>query len=433
MNLLIWIAGTVILLFRFMSKENFIQVFEYQKLKVGENGFKQSHFDSLMKFNEKNGNKYFTAIYNGILFNSYVGVIQVGGLTIEILPKADNSSNPSKLIWQKVLLNMLRICKYIQVDTVSETGLKRKHNSILEVYFEMFLYELEELTRKGLIKRYRKIENNHLALKGKLIFSKNIQKNLIHKEKFYCEYQVYDKNHTVHQILLKALLILDSLTTHTLKDRIKRLLYEFNDFENKEFKERDFENLKSDRKTQSYSRALKISKMLILNYSPKLNSGNNQMLTLLFDMNKLWEEYIYRVLQKHNDPSEYEITAQARKYFWEHKTIRPDIVIKKIENNKTFIIDTKWKIVDSGNPSDEDLKQMFVYNLHWKAEKSILLYPKVHLDDSNFGNFHHKPIHKGIETEFENSCKASFISILQDDMYKSTLSMSKEIIEKINA
>ena len=69
---------------------------------------------------------------------------------------------------------MLRVCKKIQVDHISETGLKKKNNSILEVYFEIFLNELEQLVKKGLIKKYKRIENNQLSLKGKLVFSKNI-------------------------------------------------------------------------------------------------------------------------------------------------------------------------------------------------------------------------------------------------------------------
>jgi 5-methylcytosine-specific restriction enzyme subunit McrC len=88
-----------------MSKKKFLQVFEYQKLKYDENqDFKKHHFDAMVLFNEKNQNKYFTIVHKGVLFNSYVGVLQIGGLTIEILLKADNSNNSYKGICQKVLL-----------------------------------------------------------------------------------------------------------------------------------------------------------------------------------------------------------------------------------------------------------------------------------------------------------------------------------------
>ena len=143
------------------------------------------------------------------LFNSSVGVIQIGGLTIEILPKADNSNNKS--LWRDVLLHMLKECRYLQVDNVSETNLKRRYNSILDVYFEIYLKELEYLIKRGFIKKYKRKQSNQSALKGKLIFSQNIQKNLVHKEKFFCEHQVYNKNHLIHQVLLQGLMVIDCL------------------------------------------------------------------------------------------------------------------------------------------------------------------------------------------------------------------------------
>lgn len=400
-----------------MSKNNLIQVFEYQKLRIGENGFTKNHLDAMVKFNEQHGNKYFTPIYNGVQFISYVGVIKIGNLTIEILPKADKAnlnSQQEKDTWQKVLLEMLRVCKKVQIDTVSETQLKKRYNSILEAYFNLYLTEIEHLVRIGLIKQYRKKQSNQLALKGKLLFSQNIQRNIVHKERFYCEHQVYDKNHLIHEVLLLGLYILDNLSNSQLTDRIKRLLFQFDGVTKTIITESHFKRIKLNRKSQPYELALNIAKMLILNYSPNISSGEENMLTLLFDMNVLWEEYIFRILNKHKKEN-YRVSFQNSDIFWEHKTIRPDIVITTPEN-ETFVIDTKWKIVQSNNPSDNDLKQMFAYNLHWKAKRSMLLYPKVDQEDSTFGKYKHKPTHllQNEHQVLENECKLGFVSVLDD-------------------
>ena len=407
-----------------MSKKNLIQVFEYQKLKFDskENDFTENHFNAMVKFNEKNDNKYYTIIHKGIKFNSYVGVIQINGLTIEILPKADKDNSDieaQKKTWQNVLLNMLKVCKHIYVDNISETALKKRYNSILEVYFEMYLNEIEELIQKGLIKKYRRVQENQLALKGKLVFTKNIQKNSIHKERFYCEHQVYDKDHLLHQILHKGLKILDGFVSSNLKDKLNRILFHFSDFKEVNINSSHFSKIIPNRKTQPYNKAIDIAKMIILNYSPNLNSGNDNMLTLLFDMNKLWEEYVYRILQKHK-PVDYYVSPQNSTKFWETKRIKPDIVIK--HNKETYIIDTKWKIVSSYKPSDDDLKQMFAYNLFWEAEKSMLLYPKINQEDSIFGSYHHIPNEKEA-----NQCKLGFINILD----KNGLRESKDIADEI--
>lgn len=404
-----------------MQNKKFIQVFEYQKLRYDDSGiFRKHHFDAMVKFNELHQNKYFTIIHQGIRFGSYVGVIQIGGLTIEILPKADNNENADKNLWQNVLLNMLKICKKIQVESISETQLKKRYHSILDVYFELYLNEIERLVKKGLIKKYRNNQSNQNALKGKLLFAQNIQKNVVHKEHFYCEHQVYDKNHLLHQILYKGLLVLKTFVNDSLKDKLNRLLFEFQDIENINIQKKHFDKIIIDRKNHDYQKAIDIAKIIILNYSPSLNYGNENLLTLLFDMNALWEEYIFRILQKHKT-DEIEISFQNSDKFWENKRIRPDIVLKT--KDETFVIDTKWKIIEANNPSDDDLKQMFVYNLHWKAEKTLLLYPKTNQMDSEFGTFHYDNLGK--------KCKLGFVNITNEMTIKNSKIVAKEIFEKL--
>ncbi|MFV8379869.1 McrC family protein [Flavobacterium sp. LB3R33] len=404
-----------------MNNKKFVQVFEYQKLRYDDSGiFRKHHFDAMVKFNELHQNKYFTIIHKGIRFGSYVGVIQIGGLTIEILPKADNNENADKNLWQNVLLNMLKVCKHIQVESISETQLKKRYQSILDVYFELYLNEVERLVKKGLIKKYRKNHSNQNSLKGKLLFAQNIQQNLVHKEHFYCEHQVYDKNHLLHQILLKGLLVLKSFVNDSIKDKLNRLLYEFQDFENINIQKKHFDKIIIDRKNYDYQKAIDIAKIIILNYSPSLNYGNDNLLTLLFDMNVLWEEYIFRILKKHKT-DEIEVSFQNSDKFWENKRIRPDIVLKT--EYETFVIDTKWKIIEANNPSDNDLKQMFVYNLHWKAEKTLLLYPKTNQIDSNFGTFHFDNLGK--------KCKLGFVDITNESTIKNSKIVATEIYEKL--
>ena len=286
----------------------------------------------------------------------------------------------------------------------------------------MYLAEIERLVNKGLIKRYQKNQSNQNALKGKLLFAKNIQQNLVHRERFYCEHQVYDRNHLLHQILYKGLQILKTFVNDALKDRLNRLLFEFQEIENIEISEKHFRKIVFDRKNSDYQKAFDIAKIIILNYSPSLNYGSENLLTLLFDMNALWEEYIFRILQKHKK-DEGKVSRQDSKKFWKNKCIRPDIILQ-IEQ-KTFVIDTKWKIIETNNPSDEDLKQMFVYNLHWDAEKALLLYPKTGQTDSGFEEFHYDKL------DSKKKCKTGFVDITEGGSIKSSEKIAEEIFSKL--
>lgn len=412
-----------------------IQVFEFEKLTLHLDWKGRQllprELERLLEFNDNNNNLYFTGIRDGIQFNNYVGVIQIGGLTIEILPKADKvkATDEDYRTWHGALLKMLKVCKHINVTSVSEASLKQRHNSLLELYFEIYLDEVQLLLRRGLIKQYRRHTSNVLSLKGRLDFNKNIQQNLIHQERFYTEHQIYDFENLANQILLKALSILGDITFNTsLKDRIARLKLSFPEIKEIPIQKSHFDKLKENRKTVAYTQALQIAKMIILNYSPDIRTGQENMLTLLFDMNKLWEEYIYRMLLKAN----YEgitVSFQNKQKFWESRTIRPDLVIKyKTElGDETFIIDTKWKVLDIANPkpSDDDLKQMFSYNLYWNAKRSMLLYPNSKSVDESFGKFW-----KGTPTPDDNQCKVGFVSVLDENNYLD-IKIGEKIIDKL--
>ena len=402
-----------------------IQVFEYETLTTTDASEKRrldtKELDALDKLNDNSGGKYFTPTRNGVKFCSYVGVIQVGGTTIEILPKIDRETDEDYNCWQKVLLKMLAVCNHIKVESVSDASLKRRYNSLLDIYFNIYLDEVAKLLHRGLVKRYRKEASNVSALKGRICFGKHIQQNLIHKERFYTEHQVYDQEHLLNQILLCGIRVLSRVSCNPfIKDKINRLLLDFPDIAEKVITEKHFEQVRLNRKTKPYEEALKIAKMIILNYSPNIENGSEGMIALLFDMNKLWEEYVFRML-KREERNGVEILPQQQQKFWNSKVIRPDIVIKK--EGKIFIIDTKWKIVDPGNPSDANLKQMYAYNMYWDAPMSMLLYPSVNEEKEVSGMYHKGRVG-------ENRCKMGFVNVLDKDR---TLNMAigRQILDKL--
>lgn len=359
-----------------------IQIFEYRELTQfsicsDEKPLGKDAIDALWKFNDENKQKYFVGTRHGVKFKQFVGVIQIGNTTIEILPKADSGKDGDLKQWQSVLLQMLKTCKWISLDSLTDAFLKIRNNSLLDLYFELYLNELDKLIHAGLIKKYKQVEGNKIALKGSLKFAKHIQQNVILKTRFYTSHQVYVHDHLLHQILLCALKVLKKINNNQFRtDRINRLLFSLLEISDKKINASLFNRIVLNRKTLPYSEALKIAKMLILNYSPDIKGGKENMIAILFDMNRLWEEFVYRVLAS-NLGKEYKISFQNNQKFWNTKTIRPDIYIQYTENGITsnYIIDTKWKILTDYNPSDEDLKQIFAYNAHWDCENSLLLYP----------------------------------------------------------
>lgn len=363
---------------------NHISVFEHEPLTIGKKGLDKEKLQALQKYYGDGGKKfpYYSLINNGIRFNQYVGVIQVGDLTIEVLPKADklDNKNTGEIQWKEVLIGMLLAVNNLEAKSQSSSQLKIRKNSILDLYFSIFITEVEYLLHSGLVKKYRKTEGNVTALKGNLLFNKHIQQNLTHKERFFVRYTTYDKEHQIHFILYKTIRLLKKINTNTeLHSRIGVLLLDFPEMPDLKISEATFDKITFDRKTDPYKKSIGIAKLLLLKYHPDVSKGNNDVLALMFDMNQLWEQFIYITLFKCNKNHEITVAKQISKNFWkpdngnEKSTMKADIVIK---NKETYIVlDTKWKNLGGKSPSPEDLRQMYVYHEYYSAKQVALIYP----------------------------------------------------------
>lgn len=365
-----------------MTYKNHITVFEHQAIKLDQ-VFNNTKFDvnklkALQSYYGEKGVPYFSLIHNGIKFTEFVGVIQVGDTIIEVLPKAANFKDNDKDAWRQILIDMLIAVGLFDVHAPSSSLLKLKYNSILDLYFELFIKDVEYLLHNGLIKKYRKKEDNIPVLKGRIQFGKHIQKNITHQDRFYTCHTTYDVEHTLHFILYKTIRLLKQINTHSeLQSRLGALLLYFPEMPDLKVSETTFDRLVFDRKSQCYKTAIDIAKLLLLHYYPDITSGRNDVLALMFDMNKLWEKFVYVSLRKHNNPNT-TITSQPIKSFWQPKNaymsyIKPDIVVKNAKGN--FVLDTKWKNSNGCKPSTDDLRQMYVYHDYYDAIGVSLIYP----------------------------------------------------------
>jgi len=179
-----------------------------------------------------------------------------------------------------------------------------------------------------------------------------------------------------------------------------------------------FHSIRYGRKNQHYHRALEIARLILLNYHPDIQQGQNQVLALMFDMNKLWERYIAMQFRKHLS-DRYGIKVQKGKEFWRsdhhRKTVQPDLLlIDRSNQDEKIIVDTKWKIPDEHGPGDEDLRQMFAYNRLFGCSRSILLYPGQ--NDKIVGQF---------RTPYGGSCTMVTLDLLNHD---GSLNQSKDLL-----
>ncbi len=419
-----------------MSMTKTIQVYEYGSLKVGtfygaqENiEFKDVYFQALARFVTENINcPFYTLLHKRIRFCNFVGAIKVGDLTIEVLPKCDRHED-DKEKWQSVLLEMLAISLNVEAKTTTHSDINIRQYTVLETYLNLFLSETENLLHQGLVKKYRSRESNQNALKGKLLVHKQITKNYIHAERFYVSHQVYDCNNIYNSIIFQTLqCILTINCSSGIAKKVQALMLNFPECNTISINEKVFERLHYDRKTERYKTTVNLAKIILLNYHPDVRGGHNNILAIMFDMNLLWENYVYYTLKKSG--KEISVKPQVRRKFWHQakaKTIHliPDIVLQY--NQETVILDTKWKY--RKDTSAEDVRQMYAYGMYFDADQNFLVYPdkiddgKVRVEKGNF----YVP---GTKKQEDNlSCGFMFVDLLVDGRLNKSIGV--EIARKL--
>ena len=389
-------------------------VFEHEALRVGEKGFTESHRKALEDYHGE-GCPYFSLIHRGVKFNEYVGVLQTGNFSVEVLPKADKDSSGNPALWRPFLLSMLRAAGLLP-EATSTASLRLQPYSILELYMALFLGEVRYLMQTGLVRQYQKTEGNRSALKGSLQFAAHLRHNLTHAERFYVRHTTYDRDHLHNALLRQTLeLIAKIALSPTLSGEAKALLLDFPETAPVPVSESLFEKLTYSRKTEGYRTAHGIARLLLLSYHPDVRRGANDVLALMFNANILWEKYILKLLRRelhHQHPGKYSLLEQVRTDFWQPaggrmQSVKPDIVVYEADfpEKALLVLDTKWKRISNNRPADDDLKQMLVYNLYQGCGHSALVYPSTGPRKSVVGQY--QSVH-GTE------CSLQFVPVVEE-------------------
>lgn len=398
-----------------------LQVFEYQRLSVGATYrtsggadfvFKTEHFEALARYAERHRTAPYELRHRSVVFQHMVGAIQVGALTIEILPKADRhapSQAHDKRQWHDVLLSMIQLCPQIRLRQWSRAELFTENANLLSLYIARFLNEAARLLREGLVRSYRTVEENRRSFQGRLLVAENIRRNFAHAERVYVATHELNADRVENQILLRALQTLTELRLHaSLIERARRLVTEFPPVRLREINEIDFARIALGRHTDRYAEALALARLIIRHHNPAPRSGEEGTLAFLVDMNRLFQEFVLAALRR-TAPTGVTVEGKEKQSFWPEgnpspKQLLPDIVVRS-RDGVTLVIDTKWKLPDGGWPSDADLRQVFAYGEYFGARRTVLLYPACHRPT---------PQHRGRFIRRDLSCELLYLDLLPE-------------------
>src|SRR5690606_8221070 len=134
---------------------------------------------------------------------NYVGVVQVPGVCVDILPKIDAHATDEEAVRraQTNLLYMLAMPRRVTASGCEVALLGAQRRPLLEALIAAFAERLLRELRRGLIHDYVTVEENSPCFKGKLLVSQHVQRNHVHQERAFVAFDEFLADTNLNRIL----------------------------------------------------------------------------------------------------------------------------------------------------------------------------------------------------------------------------------------
>ncbi len=348
----------------------------------------QKHATLLEKLEKKLPAKAWYWANREIKFASYCGVISLGDLSIEILPKIYGAEAEDHGSSRNALIRMLSRARNLKLHEVSPAEISPQKHNLLDIFILHFCELLRIQLTRGMIRKYIRREKNLNVLRGKLRVDQQLKRNLFHQEKLFCQYDELSADNTYNQILKYVLgILLKAATGNRALREVSELRARFEPITNSVADISTIDSLSFDRLTERYEPIFDQCRYFLERLYPDVVAGKKNCLSLLFDMNKLFETYVASELRKHARIQYLRIREQGPlNYFARLEnsdqsvfSMKPDISFVDQKNQVVMIADAKWKILDEGEKnlgiSQADMYQIGSYASSYEVKSLVLLYP----------------------------------------------------------
>ena len=321
---------------------------------------------------------------DGIVTQNFVGVIKYKNFQLDILPKLLSKSENIKDNGQYIVKNliyMISLTQKLDIKITEHADINHCENPFLEVLIREYATSLFECLKRLTPRNYIREEDNLNYLKGKLKFTENLRYNCANQAKFYCEYDEFSENNKLNQLFLFVTKCLFNISCSSENKKLLSFIMNyFCDIPLVRYNKYMADKIILPRNQQLFSHPFKIAKMFLENISVDISKNSIENITLLWDMNLLFEEFVYGLLKRNNFG--YTVNYQKK-----HKLLKNDEYNKKYGNTfvdiylekdgKKIIVDTKYKINTGANNdlSNNDIYQVSTYCLLHGSRNAILFYP----------------------------------------------------------
>ena len=305
---------------------------------------------------------------------------------------------------------MLSYTKKLDIRTSDTAKLSNSKNPFIEILIREYAKSLFECLKRITPKKYVREEDNLNYLKGKIKFTENIRYNCVNQSKFYCEYDEFSENNILNQLFLFVSTCLYNISNDSYNKKVlKFIMNYYSDIKLVRFDGFKVEKIKLSRNQELFKKPFNLAKMFIEKTSVDLSKNKFEDITLIWDMNKLFEEFVFEIMKKFKDELGYKLVAQKGRRLLKNDTSKKrntfvDIVVEKGDGEELerIVLDTKYKkFVSSDDFSNADVFQVSTYCLLHNTNKAVLIYPRWNKEVPKVSSFNLNTDEKDIKIDFK--------------------------------
>lgn len=322
----------------------------------------------------------------GLRARGIVGVVVAGGATLEILPKIDADGGKAGI--RRRLVHMLAVALDLPVAAGAMAAHDEQNETLLEILIRLFSTRLLEAVRRGMPRRYVRLEEDLPALRGRLDVARQFTALAASPQRLACRYDALSPDIQLNRIMKAAVTRLAHVARAADNQRrLAELAFVYADIAGVPAAALRFDEVVLDRTDERWRALLDLARLLLGERFQTTSTGAAQGFSLLFEMGALFEAYVARTLARALAGSGRRVVAQGGLRFCLHRDdggglfqTRPDILIKRGDSVEQ-VIDTKWKRIASRiddakqGVSQADVYQMMAYGQLYQCPRLTLLYP----------------------------------------------------------
>ena len=364
----------------------------------------ESAFDWLCKLSESFNKSGAVLLHvegrRSLRWDSYVGLIETPcGTKLEILPKhieAGDCRKTSRALLRKMIQAALRI----KPREAGITALQLYDAPLTEWVMAQFLSELDYLIKRGVRFDFHRIEDEQRFLRGQLNTAAQMRQPLGRQQYFQLRHDAFLPDRAENRLLKLALEQVCRSTQDAdnwrLANELRSLLREIPcSYQVR----KDFRAWQTDRLMAHYVSIRPWCELVLNQQMPLALEGAWQGVSLLFPMEKLFENYVEAFFRKRLEhgatlraPARSEHLCQHQNNPWFR--LEPDFLIRF--QGREWVLDAKWKCLDTRTSENKyglnqsDFYQLFAYGhkyLNGEGEL-VLIYPRRQLFQETLQPFH---------------------------------------------